>query len=91
MRFKDARKLGRKIITEECFTWVYLYQTKDKEWWISDCENFQSDNWYYLHRDGRILHYQLYENWERNTPLSASRYPFSPSVPKELYNIRKDN
>lgn len=86
MKFKDARKLGRKIIIEERCQWVYLYQTKDKEWWISDCENFQSTNWYYLHKDGRILDHSLYDKWRHSAHVSAGIYPFSKMIPRNLYN-----
>lgn len=86
MKFKEARKLGRSITNDKRIHWVYLYQTKNREWCVSDCENFQSDCWYYLHRDGRILNHILYENWERIAQFSSSKYPFSRSIPKELYN-----
>lgn len=79
MTFKQARQNARIIAGN---TWAYIYQTKDKEWHTSNCLNFTADNWFYVHKDGRILNHKDYKRWEKK---KHGVYPFCNGIPKELY------
>lgn len=80
MTFKQARQDARIIAGN---TWAYIYQTKDKEWHADKNYAFRSDNWYYVHRDGRVLDHKKYNRWAKNR---NGCYPFCQGIPNELYS-----
>lgn len=81
MTFKKARAESIELANHSPY-WVFLYQYKSKEWFASDCKNFNSNNWYYVYKDGRILHFTLYDKFAKH---HNSTFPFCKEIPKEYY------
>ena len=50
MTFKEARKEAREIAQRTGY-WGYIFKDKSGEWFTSDCNNFTSDNSFYVNKE----------------------------------------
>lgn len=84
MTFKEARKQARELAKENGY-WSYIYQTKNKKekiYEISNEQDFNSDDWWYVAKDGRIMEHKIFEKIVKKMKESGmvSYYPFSDDV-----------
>lgn len=85
MTFKEARKEAREIAQRTGHR-GYIFKDKSGEWFTSDCNNFNSDNSFYVNKNGRILNMQKYEKIEKKLDKQGIRglSLFSPELMKYM-------
>ena len=73
MTFKEARKQARELAKENGY-WSYIYRTNE--------QNFNSDDWWYVAKDGRIMEHITFEKIVKKMKKNGmvSYYPFSNDV-----------
>ena len=84
MTFKEARKQSRELAKENGY-WSYIYRTKNKKektYEVSNEQNFNSDDWWYVAKDGRIMEHKTFEKIVKKMKKNGmvSYYPFSNDV-----------
>ena len=84
MEFKKARKLARELAQNNDY-WAYIYRTKnkkEKEWEVCDKKNFNSEEWYYVAKDGQVMKNETYEKIAKKMRKSGmiGIYPFSKEL-----------
>lgn len=89
MNFKEVRKQAREIAMKR--HWSYMFQDKSGEWYVSDCENFNSKNAFFVDKSGKIINMNTYEKVKNKLKKSGefSIYPFSPAILNYVENMKK--
>ena len=85
MTFKEARKEAKEIAQRTGY-WGYIFKDKSGEWFTSDCNNFTSDNSFYVNKAGKILNMQKYEKIKKKLDKQGIRglCLFSPELMKYI-------